>query len=55
LSDCLRSEGTQSADGDRGGGAGKIGSNAPDFLIALVGRISTDEFIVFEDDNDIWS
>jgi hypothetical protein len=51
----LVSDGTQSADGDRRGSAGKVSSNAPDFLVALVGRVSADELVVFKDDDDIRS
>jgi hypothetical protein len=47
-SDC-----TQCVDGDRGGRAGKVSSDAPDFLVALVGGVSADELVVFEDDDDI--
>jgi hypothetical protein len=53
LSGRLESEGSQSADGDRGGSAGKIGSDASDFLVALIGGASADEFVVFEDDDDV--
>jgi len=47
-SDC-----TQGVDGDRGGRAGKVGSDAPDFLAVLIGGISADELVVFKDDDDI--
>jgi hypothetical protein len=49
----FRSDGTQGADGDRGGGAGKVSSDAPDFLVALIGGVSADELVVFEDDDNI--
>jgi hypothetical protein len=53
LSGGFGSNGTQDVDGDRGGRAGKISSDAPDFFVALIGGVPADELIVFEDDDDI--
>jgi len=47
------SDGAQRADGDRGGRAGKVSSDAPDFLVALIGGVSADKLVIFEDDDDI--
>jgi hypothetical protein len=47
-SDC-----TQGVDSDRGGRAGKVSSDAPDFLVVLIGGVSADELVVFEDDDNI--
>jgi len=49
------SHGAQGVDGDRGGRAGKVSSDAPDFFVILVGGVSADEFVVFEDDDNIRS
>lgn len=49
----LGSDGTKSADSDGRGSAGKVGRDAPDFLVAFVGRISTDEFVVLENNDDV--
>ena len=51
----LGSKCTKSADGDGRRGAGKVDSNAPDLLVTFVGRISADEFVVLENDDDIRS
>ena len=47
------SDGTQGVDGDRGGRAGKVSSDAPYFLVGLIGGVSADKLVVFEDDDDI--
>ena len=51
----LGSKSTKSTDGDGRRSAGKVDSNTPDFLVTFVGRISADEFVVLENDDDIRS
>jgi hypothetical protein len=51
----LGSKCTESADSDGRRDAGKVGGNAPDLLVTFVCRISADEFVVLENDDDVRS
>jgi len=53
LRNSLVSNGTKSADGDGRRSAGKVGRDAPDFLVTFIGRISADEFVVLENNDDV--
>ena len=44
---------TKSADGDGRRSAGKVGRDAPDFLVSFIGGISANEFVVLENNDNI--
>jgi len=49
----LGSNGTKSVDSDGRRGAGKVDCDAPDLLVTFGCRISTYEFVVLENNDDV--